>query len=70
MWPATAWDDAEGEGTGARGWTVMGRLYERQLVLRRAADETRERDGSERHLHTSLMMASSTAAAYPTADSN
>lgn len=30
MWPATTWDDADWGGQRARGWTVMGRLRQRQ----------------------------------------
>lgn len=43
MWPATAWDDSDWpDGIKARGWTVMGRLRERQLAqLRAKADAMR-----------------------------
>jgi hypothetical protein len=34
MWPATAWDDSDWDGNKARGWTVMGRLRERQRPYR------------------------------------
>jgi hypothetical protein len=34
MLPATAWDDADWKGAKARGWTVMGRLRERERPRR------------------------------------
>lgn len=36
MWPATAWDDDDWE-VRARGWTVMGRLTDRQAATYREA---------------------------------
>lgn len=48
MWPATAWDDLDWDGTSARGWTVMGRVRERQRqsVYHRGAAEARLRSNA------------------------
>lgn len=44
MWAATAWDDSDwGEYARARGWTVMGRLRERQEALHNHAIQARRR---------------------------
>jgi hypothetical protein len=48
MWPATAWDDEQWGEARARGWTVMGRLRQRQ---REALDSPRA-DDVERHMMT------------------
>src|SRR5437016_2820961 len=63
MLPATAWDDADWGGTGARGWTVMGRLRERQAQLRRDATAARERV-NERRSTVGMITAASMAADY------
>ena len=63
MWAATAWDDSGWDGGAqARGWTVMGRLYERQAALRRGAGEARRRDGDKgrRSASSELMRAYAT----------
>jgi hypothetical protein len=43
MWATTAWDDPEWSGNQARGWTVMGRLRERQLLHHKEAADARRR---------------------------
>lgn len=43
MWAATAWDDDDWDGARARGWTVMGRLYERQKFTHAAAIAVRKK---------------------------
>jgi hypothetical protein len=52
MWPATAWDDRDWpESKTARGWTVMGRLRQRQEAMRRATAELRRRPAENRDPH-------------------
>lgn len=43
MLAATAWDDSDWEGARARGWTVMGRLRERQQLHRDEAVDAKRR---------------------------
>ena len=45
MWAATTWDDADWDGARARGWTVMGRLRDRQELRRKEAERARRRAG-------------------------
>jgi hypothetical protein len=56
MWPATALDDSEWEGPRARGWTVMGRLQQRQRELASAAVRARRAQAEARQSTSSALM--------------
>jgi len=43
MLAATAWDDGDWRGEDAGGWSVMGRLRERQQTLRKQVEAARRR---------------------------
>lgn len=56
MLAATAWDGPAGQGAEAEGWTVMGRLRERQRAIRRLAPQTATEDlASLRMMNTGLL---------------
>jgi hypothetical protein len=57
MWPATAWDDSDWpDGQSARGWTVMGRLRQRQTAMQRAAAQVRRRRAEDDDGHVAHML--------------
>lgn len=43
MLAATAWDEGDWQGEAAGGWTVMGQLRQRQLLLRAQAEAAQKR---------------------------
>jgi hypothetical protein len=67
MRPATAWGDKDLEGQGTDGWTVMGRLRQRQATMRRSAAVLRRRTlkGDDRSAYSyGLIMPTSTSGGW------
>lgn len=62
MLAATAWDDGAWRGEVAGGWTVMGRLRERQQILRKQAEAARRRSEDLQRLR--MMTAGTDSADY------
>ncbi|MGV1005853.1 MAG: hypothetical protein ACOYEV_14065 [Candidatus Nanopelagicales bacterium] len=61
MWPATAWDDRDWDrgNVRARGWTVMGRVRERQRELIEARRQAKRRisaDAGRMHMMTPALI--------------
>ena len=63
VWAATAWDDEDRGGEGARGWSVMGRLRERRQVLNAEAAAAVRRLTKQKHESLRMMTAASGEAA-------
>lgn len=63
MWAATAWDDVDWENAEARGWTVMGRVRDRQAWHQRESVRARQRS-AERQGKLGLMTAAAMQEAY------
>jgi hypothetical protein len=63
MWPATGWDDADWDGSKARGWTVMGRLRARQRREMALSHEAK-RQAAESSRYMQMMTASTGVASW------